>query len=157
MENKVFLTEEGLKQLKERLDFLKVVKRPECSEKIQVARSLGDLSENFEYISAKEEQGAIESEIFELEEKLRNAEVISKKVDTSKVTLGCLVKIYNELLKQEATYRIVGSSESDPANGFLSNESLAGKALMGAKVGDTVVYKSINAGDIAMKVLEISK
>lgn len=157
MENKVFLTEDGLKQLQERLDFLKNVKRPECSEKIQAARSLGDLSENFEYISAKEEQGAVESEIFEIEEKLRNVELISKKVDTSKVTLGCKVKIFNETLNMEFSYRIVGSSESDPANGFLSNESLAGKALMGAKVGDEVVYKSINAGDIKMKVLEISR
>lgn len=157
MEKEVYLTQEGLDQLKERLEYLTVTKRPECSEKIAVARSFGDLSENFEYVTAKEEQSAVEAEIAEIEEKIRNAKVIGNKVDTSKVDLGCVVKIENLTLNQEFTYRIVGSTESDPLNGFLSNESPAGKALIGAKVGDVVSYKSISAGDIKMKILEITK
>ncbi len=157
MEKEVYLTQEGLEQLKERLHYLTSQKRQECSEKIAVARSFGDLSENFEYVTAKEEQSAVEAEIAELEEKIRNAKVIGEKVDTSKVDLGCVVKVDNLTLKQEFTYRIVGSTESDPLNGFLSNESPAGKALIGAKVGDVISYKSINAGEIKMKVLSISK
>lgn len=157
MAKEVYLTKEGLDQLKERLEYLTVTKRPECSEKIAVARSFGDLSENFEYVTAKEEQSAVEAEIAELEEKIRNAKIIDSKVDTSKVDLGCVVKVKMLNLNQEFTYRIVGSTESDPLNGFLSNESPAGKALIGAKVGDVISYKSINAGDIKMEVLSISR
>lgn len=152
----VVLTQDGLKQLQDRLDYLKNTKRAECTEAIAVARSFGDLSENAEYVAAKEEQGMVESEILEIEEKLRNAKVIAGSVDTSQVSLGCTVRVYDLSFDEELEYKLVGSTESDPANGLLSNESPAGKALMGAKVGDTVTYQSINAGDITMKILEIT-
>ena len=151
----VFLTEEGLKQVKERLAYLKGEKRPEVAEKIGIARDYGDLSENAEYVAAKEEQGQVEAEILELEEKVRLAKIISKKnIDTSKVGLGCFVKVLDQNYKEEMEYKIVGSTESDPVNGMLSNESPAGKALMGSKVGDVVNYKS-GAGVISLKVLKI--
>ena len=152
----VWLTADGYKQMQERLDYLKNVKRAEVAQKIAVARSYGDLSENSEYVAAKDEQSATENEITELDEKLKKAKVISGKIDTSKVSVGCLVKVKDLTFDEEVTYKIVGSSESDPINGLLSNESPAGKALLGAKVGDTVSYQSINSGTISMKILEIS-
>ena len=152
----VWLTEEGYKQMQERLDYLKNVKRAEVADKIAVARSYGDLSENSEYVAAKDEQAATENEITELDEKLKKAKVISGKIDTSRVSVGCSVKIKDLTFDEELTYKIVGSTESDPINGLLSNESPAGKALIGAKVGDTVSYQSINSGMISMKILEIS-
>ncbi|MCL2540028.1 MAG: transcription elongation factor GreA [Firmicutes bacterium] len=155
MEQEVYVTEAGLKQLKERLDFLKKVRRPEVSEKIGIARDYGDLSENAEYVAAKDEQGQVEGEIAELEEKVRLAKVINKKnIDTSKVSLGCSVKVLDTSFNEELEYKIVGSTESDPANGLLSNQSPAGKALLGGKVGDVVSYKS-GAGMITMKILKI--
>ncbi len=155
-EDIVWLTAEGLKQLQERLDYLKNTKRAECSEKIAIARGFGDLSENSEYASAKDEQSATEAEILEIEEKIRKAKVISKKVDVSQVSVGCKVKIKDLTFDEEVTYKIVGSTESDPLNGLLSNESPAGKALLGAKVGDIVHYESINSGTISMKILNIT-
>ncbi len=155
MEKEVVVTEEGLKQMKERLEYLIKEKRPECSEKIGIARSYGDLSENSEYVAAREEQAQVESEILELEEKLRHVKIINESnIDTSSISLGCTVKIYDMMFDEEMEYKIVGSTESDPAKGLLSNESPAGKALLGAKVGDIVTYKS-NAGDIKLKVLDI--
>lgn len=155
MEKEVVVTEEGLKQMKERLEFLIKEKRPECSEKIGIARSYGDLSENSEYVAAREEQAQVETEILELEEKLRHIRIIDENdIDTSKIGLGCTIKIYDMSFDEEMEYKIVGSTESDPTKGLLSNESPAGKALLGAKVGDIVSYKS-NVGDIKMKVLDI--
>ena len=155
MEKEVVVTEEGLKQMKERLEYLIKQKRPECSEKIGIARSYGDLSENSEYVAAREEQAQVETEILELEEKLRHIRVIdAKDIDTSKINLGCTVKIYDMNFDEEMEYKIVGSTESDPKKGLLSNECPAGKALLGAKVGDIVTYKS-NVGDIKLKVLDI--
>ena len=156
MENHVVLTKEGLKQLQERLEYLKNVKRPECTKAIAAARAFGDLSENSEYVAAKEEQSMCESEINELEEKIRNAKVINANaIDVSKVSLGCTVTVKDLTFDEELEYKVVGSTESDPANGLLSNESPAGKALLGAKVGDVIEYESINAGIIQMKVLNI--
>jgi len=155
LEGVVWVTKDGYKQLQDRLDYLKNVKRSEVSQKIAVARSYGDLSENSEYSAAKDEQTVTENEISELEEKIKKAKVISGKVDISKVSVGCSVKIKDLTFDEEVVYKIVGSTESDPLNGLLSNESPAGKALMGAKVGDVVSYQSINSGVISMKVLDI--
>ena len=155
LEGVVWVTKDGYKQLQDRLDYLKNVKRAEVSQKIAVARSYGDLSENSEYSAAKDEQTVTENEISELEEKIKKAKVISGKVDISKVSVGCSVKIKDLTFDEELVYKIVGSTESDPLNGLLSNESPAGKALIGAKVGDIVSYQSINSGMISMKVLDI--
>ena len=155
MEKEVVVTADGLKQLKDRLEFLIKTKRPECTEKIGIARSYGDLSENSEYVAAREEQAQVESEILEIEEKLRHVKVIDEnEIDTSKINLGCTIKIHDMKFDEDLEYKLVGSTESDPLKGLLSNESPAGKALIGAKVGDIVSYKS-NAGEIKLKVLDI--
>ena len=151
----VYLTKEGKKQLEEKLDYYKTVKRPEVIKRIGLAREFGDLSENSEYDAAKEEQARIEGEISEMEDKLHNCIVIHK-VDTSKVNVGCKVELQNNTMGQTVTYKIVGSTESDPLNGFISNESPVGKAVLGKVVGDDVVVATPN-GDIHFTVKKISE
>lgn len=156
MAEKKYLTVEGKKQLEEKLDFLKSVKRPEVVKKIGIAREYGDLSENAEYDSAKEEQAHIEAEIAEIEDLLLNAVVISKKdIDTSVVSVGTKVTLYDEEFDEDVAYTITGSSESDPKNGFISNESPVGKALIGRKVGDYVKVTT-PGGDIFYTIKKIS-
>ncbi len=155
MQKEVVVTEDGLKQLKDRLEYLIKEKRPECTEKIGIARSYGDLSENSEYVAAREEQAQVESEILEIEEKLRNIRVIDEsEINTDQIGLGCTFKVYDMKFDEEMEYKLVGSTESDPLKGLLSNESPAGKALVGAKKGDIVTYKS-TVGEIKLKVLDI--
>ena len=150
----VYLTEEGLKQLQEKLDHYKMVKRPEVIKKIGLAREFGDLSENAEYDAAKDEQARIEAEIEEMEAKVRNCVVI-KKVDTSKVSLGCYVVLYDKEFDEDVKYKLVGSTESNPLEGLISNESPVGQAILGKKVGDEVVVETPN-GKLLFVVKEIS-
>lgn len=155
MENKIYLTAEGKKKLEEELLYLKSVKRPEIAKKIGIAREFGDLSENAEYDTAKNEQGMLESKITELENTILNAVILENKdIDTSKVTLGCTVKVYDEEFDEEIEYKILGSNESDPKNGVISNESPVGKALLGKKVGEEVIVKT-ESGNLMLKVLKI--
>lgn len=152
---KTFLTPEGKQQLEERLYELKTIKRPEITKKIGIAREYGDLSENAEYDSAKEEQAIVEAEILDLEAKLRNCEIINEKgVAANKVTVGCRVKIYDEEFNEEIEYQIIGSTESNPLKGLISNESPVGRALLGKKKGDVVVVE-IPSGKISYKILAI--
>ncbi len=152
----VILTKEGFKALEEKLYYLKSEKREEVAKKIGVAREFGDLSENSEYDAAKEEQAQVEQEIAEIEEKLRHAQIINqKKIDTSKVSAGCFVKVYDIFEDEEIEYRIMGSTESDPANNVISNESPVGQALMGKKVGETVEVSLSSDLKIKLKVLGI--
>lgn len=152
---KTFLTPQGKKALEEKLEFYKKVKRQEVSKQIGEAREFGDLSENSEYDAAKNEQALIEHEIMEMEAKLRDSVVIkSNKIDTSKVSIGCFVKVYDEDFDEEVEYRIIGSTESDPAKGLISNESPVGKALLDAKVGD-IVDVVTPVGVSKLKVLDI--
>ena len=153
MEQQVYLTKEGKKQLEEKLDYYKTVKRPEVTKRIGLAREFGDLSENAEYDAAKEEQARIEGEISDMEQKLRDC-IIIEKVDTSKVSVGCNVELLNNTLGQTVTYKIVGSTESDPLNGLISNESPVGKAVLGKKLGDDVVVTT-PSGDIHFTVKKI--
>ncbi|HHV73806.1 MULTISPECIES: transcription elongation factor GreA [Thermoanaerobacterium] len=157
MGKQVILTYDGLKKLEEELDYLKSVKRPEVAEKIKQARAFGDLSENSEYDEAKNEQAFIEGRIATIEAMLRNAQVIDEEdIAIDKVSVGCTVKVYDEDFKEEAEYTIVGSTEADPMNNKISDESPIGKALLGKKVGDTVSVE-VPAGIIKLKVLEIHK
>ncbi|MBQ3214380.1 MAG: transcription elongation factor GreA [Clostridia bacterium] len=158
MENEIYLTKDGYKALQEKLDYLKSTKREEVSKKIGIAREFGDLSENSEYDAAKEEQAQIEAEIAEIENKLRFGKIINqKKLDTSKVNAGCFVKLKDLDFDDEFEYQIVGSTESDPSKGIISNESPVGQALLGKKVGDTVqiVLPQNNNATIRLKVLDI--
>lgn len=152
---KIFLTPQGKKDLEEKLEYYKTVKRPEITKKIGEAREFGDLSENAEYDAAKNEQALIEHEISEMETKLRDCVVINKnKIDTSKVSIGCFVKVYDEDFDEEVEYQIISSTESNPAKGLISNESPVGKALLNGKEGE-VVNVETPAGFSKLKILKI--
>ena len=139
MVKQVILTDEGLKKLEEELEQLKTVKRKEIAEKIKVALSFGDLSENSEYDEAKNEQALVESRIASIEATLKNAQVIdSKDIKTNKVFVGTKVKLLDLEFNEECEYKIVGSNEADPANGKISDESPVGKGILGHRVGQTV-------------------
>ena len=154
---KNILTYEGLKKYEDELHDLKVIKRKEVAQKIKEAREQGDLSENAEYDAAKDEQRDIEARIEELEKILKNAEVVVEdEVDLDKINIGCVVKIKDMELKQEMTYKIVGSTEANSLQGKISNESPVGQALLGAKVGQTVEVET-QAGPIQYKILEIQR
>lgn len=157
MDNKqVKLTEDGLKQLEEELEYLKTKKRKEVSEKIKVALGFGDLSENSEYDEAKNEQAQVEACIVSVENMLKNAIVIDESErDTSKVELGATVTIHDIEFDEDITYKIVGSTEADPDEGRLSDESPLGKSLMGKAEGEMIDVDA-PAGVIQYKILKIS-
>lgn len=157
MDNKqVKLTEDGLKQLEEELEYLKTKKRKEVSEKIKVALGFGDLSENSEYDEAKNEQAQVEALIVSVENMLKNAIVIDESErDTSKVELGATVTIHDIEFDEDITYKIVGSTEADPDEGRLSDESPLGKSLMGKAEGEMIDVDA-PAGVIQYKILKIS-
>ncbi len=137
MTNKaVLLTEDGIKKLKDELKVLKEERRREVIERIQEAVSHGDLSENADYAQAKEEQSFIEGRILEIEEMLKNAQIISHQANQNIVSIGSTVTVKTN--GKEFKYTIVGANEANPAAGKISNESLVGRALLGAKRGDTV-------------------
>lgn len=151
----VFLTPAGLKELETKLEELKIIKRREVAEKIKIAREFGDISENAEYDAAKEEQAMIEGEILEIENKLRTAVVIDEgSIDTSTVNVGCTVKILDIEYKENMIYKIVGTTESDPANNRISNESPVGKAILGKKKGETVNVET-PGGIVKLKIVDI--
>lgn len=152
---KVFpMTKEGKEKLEKELEVLKTVKRKEVVERIKIARSFGDLSENSEYDSAKEEQAFVEGRITTLENMIRNAKIIQEDTTTDSVTLGKSVTFVELPDGDEETYNIVGSAEADPFEGKISNDSPIAKSLIGKKVGDTV---SVNTpgGDMTVKIVSI--
>lgn len=157
MAKTVMLTAEGLKQLEEELDLLKGEKRKEIAEKIKVARSYGDLSENSEYDDAKNEQAILEARIATIEATLKVAVVIDENEITDQaVHVGSLVKVENISMGREQEFRIIGSNESNPKENKISDESPVGKALLGKKIGDMVEVE-VPAGLITFKVLAVSK
>ncbi len=149
----VYLTSEGLQDLKQELEDLKLVKRPEVIQALKEARALGDLSENAEYDAARHEQAVVESRIVELEQMIENAVVIEN-IKTDCVGIGTKVKI--EYIDDDETeeYSIVGSKEADPFENRISNESPIAQAIMGLKVGDIATVASPN-GQYSVKILEI--
>ena len=156
-EKKNILTYEGLKKYEDELHDLKVVRRQEVAQKIKEAREQGDLSENAEYDAAKDEQRDIEARIEELEKILKNAEVVDEEeVDLDKINIGCRVKLLDVEFNEELEYKIVGSTEANSLKGKISNESPVGKALIGAKAGDSVSVET-QAGVFVYKVLEIQR
>ena len=153
----VVLTDTGLKKLEEELEELKTSKRQEIAEKIKVARSFGDLSENSEYDEAKNEQAVVEARIATIEATLKNVKIIDEsEITTEVVSMGTTVRVFDEDMDEEVEYSIVGSSESDPRNGKISDESPVGKALVGHRVGETVVAET-PGGELSFKILAISK
>ena len=142
-EKKIYLTEEGLNELKKELDFLKLEKRPEIINALKDARALGDLSENAEYDAARSEQASTEARIKEIEKMLENVEIINS-VKTDAVALGTKVKLEYVGDDEIDEYSIVGSKEADPFTNKISNESPIAKAIIGHKVGDIVNVVSPN-------------
>lgn len=135
------MTAAGKAELEKELDHLKTEGRIDIAEKLKVARSYGDLSENSEYDEAKSEQAKIEARISELEYQLDNAVIIDT-ADSDTVSMGSKVTVIRKNDSVESTYEIVGFSQSNPAQGKISDESPVGKALIGAKVGETVVVEA---------------
>lgn len=150
-----YLTPEGKKQVEEKLEFYKRVRRPEVVKKIGIAREFGDLSENAEYDAAKEEQGQIEAEIKAMEDLLLTAIIIDKStLSCDVISVGNTVELYDEEFDEEIEYRISGTEESDPKNGIISNESPLGATLLGHKVGEFVSVSTPN-GTTRYKILKI--
>ncbi len=157
MSEKNLLTYQGLQKLEAELQDLKVVRRKEVAQKIKDAREQGDLTENAEYDAAKDEQRDIETRIEEIEKILKNVEVVvEEEVDLDQISVGCQVRILDCEMNEELEYAIVGSTEANSLKGKISNESPVGKALVGAKVGDTVTVET-QAGELKYKVLEIQR
>ena len=156
-EKKHILTYAGLRELEDELQDLKVNQRREIAEKIKVAREQGDLAENAEYDAAKDEQRDIEARIEEIEKILKNVEVIIEdEVDADTINIGCRVRVLDLEYDEETKFYIVGSTEANSMKGKISNESPVGKALIGARAGDTVTIET-PAGEVKYKILEIEK
>jgi len=142
MEREYKMSAARAQELQEELNYLKTTRSDEVAEQIKIARGFGDLSENSEYDEAKNEQGKLYSRIAELEEILQHVVIVDESSAPSNVvTIGCHVTVATAT-GMEATYKIVGSQESDPMNGIISEESPFGKAMIGAKEGDTVTVEA---------------
>lgn len=153
----ILVTDEGLKKLEEELEELKTVKRKEIAEKIKVALSFGDLSENSEYDEAKNEQAFVEARIAQLEAILKNVKILDEdEISTDSVRIGSRIKLKDFEYNDVVDYKIVGSTEADPHKGKISDESPVGKALIGHSVGDIVEVEA-PIGTIKYEILEISK
>jgi len=153
----MLLTSEGIKNYENELEYLKAVVRKEVAEKIKVARSFGDLSENSEYDEAKNEQAKVEARIAEIENILKHAKIIDESELTDEhIHIGSKVKVHDFDFDEDTEYQIIGSGEADPFNGKLSDESPVGSALLGHKVGDTITVETPD-GEVKFKILEISR
>ena len=157
MAKQLTVTEEGLKKLEDELEYLKTTKRKEVVEAIRVALSFGDLSENSEYDEAKNEQAKTEARISELEEELKHVKVVSdSEVRTDAVNVGNIVTVYDEEFDEEIVYTLVGSTEADPMNNKISDQSPIGSALMGHKAGEKLNV-STPGGIIKLEIRKITK
>ena len=151
----VILTAEGYKKLQQEIDLLRGEKRREVAERIRVAREFGDIAENAEYDDAKNEQAMLEARIAILEERLKNARVVTKKeIKSGEVSVGTKVRLRDVKANKTVEYHIVGSAEADPAANKLSNESPVGKAIMGRKKGETVEVAAPR-GKLKFKIMDI--
>ena len=154
---KQMYTKQGYQDLVDELKFLKLTRREEIKEQIAVARGFGDLSENAEYDEARNEQAKVEARIQELEALIENAEIIDESnMDVRAISLGSLVKLFDEDFEEEITYSIVGSNQADPLEQKISDQSPIGRALMGKKAGDRVTVTA-PAGELHFKVLEVAR
>lgn len=152
-----YYTAEGLKKLRDELDYMRDVERPKASQAIADARDKGDLSENAEYDAAKEAQGMLELRISKMEEIVANARLIDEsQLDTSKVLVHSTVKIKNVVNNAQMTYKLVAQSEADLKAGKISVDSPIGKGLLGKKVGDTAEIEVPN-GTVKFEILEITR
>ena len=157
MEQKTY-TPQGLKALQDELDYLINVRVEENKKEISTARAYGDLSENSEYDAAKQEQAVIHARIDELREMIANAKVVDEsQIDESRISVGSIVVLYNVERAKEFTYHIVGSYETDPVNGKISDSSPIGIALLGARAGDEVVVEGVKVQHLQIKTVTRAK
>lgn len=157
MAKQVLVTDEGLKKLEAELEDLKSVKRKEIADKIKVALSFGDLSENSEYDEAKNEQAIVEARISTLEQMLKNVKILdADELSTDIIHVGSKVRVNDMEFEEELEYQIVGSTEADPLEGKISDESPVGQSLVGHRVGDIVDVET-PAGIVKFEILEILK
>jgi transcription elongation factor GreA len=159
MEDKkeILLTQEGYQKLESELELLKTVRRREVADRIKVAISFGDISENAEYDEAKNEQAQVEERILKLESMTRRAVIIDEsQIDVNVVTIGSIVKVNDVEFEEEVEYTIVGSAEADPYEGKISNESPVGRAFLGKTLGD-VVEVNVPDGVAKFEILEIRR
>ncbi|MFH1246278.1 MAG: transcription elongation factor GreA [Candidatus Liptonbacteria bacterium] len=152
MDHQNYVSEEGLRELKRELEQLKTQKRIEVADHLRRAKEYGDLSENSEYVEAREEQSQVEKRIFELEEFLKNIVVIKKSQGGKRVQVGSKITVKKG--SKETVYTIVGSNESDPLSDKISNESPMGKAFLNHEVGEEVAV-STPAGKVAYVIVKI--
>jgi len=151
----VILTPEGFKKLKEEIEELSTVRRREIAERIRVAREFGDIAGNAEYDTAKNDQAHLEARIAMLEERLKNARVVTRKeIKSGEVSIGTKVRLRDVKANKTVEYHIVGSAEANPAENKLSNESPVGKAIMGRKKGE-VVEVAAPRGKLKFKIMDI--
>jgi len=153
----MYYTQKGYQELIDELHYLKHEKREKIKNDIAVARSFGDLSENSEYDEARNEQAKNEARIKELEELVENALILDEStIDTSVISLGSTVKVWNAATESEMTFDLVGSNESNPMEGKISDQAPIGAALIGKRAGDELEIET-PAGSLKMKVLEVSR
>ena len=151
----VILTPDGYKKLQQEIQYLSTEKRRDIAERIRVAREFGDIAENAEYDSAKNDQAHLEARIATLEERLKNARVVTKKeIRSGEVSVGTKVRLRDMGANKTVEYHIVGSAEANPAENKLSNESPVGKAIMGRKKGETVEVAAPR-GTLKFKIMDI--
>lgn len=156
MVEEVILTKEGKEELEKRLEYLKLTKRAEITERIKTAREYGDLSENAEYDAAKNEQAMIEGEILEIESKLKYAVIIKDSAERKGiVSLGSKVEFVDEETNDKYIYEIVGTTEADVEVGRISNESPIGNALLGHKAGERITITA-PAGNIVVTIKKVN-
>jgi len=151
----IILTPEGYKKLQEEIELLSTTRRREVAERIRVAREFGDIAENAEYDAAKNDQAHLEARIAMLEDRLKNARVVTRKeIRSGEVSVGTKVRLKDMGSNKTVEYHVVGSAEANPAEMKLSNESPVGKAIMGRKKGD-VVEVAAPRGALKFKIMEI--
>ena len=156
MAEQFVMTQKNYEKLKEELEYLVKVKRPEIIERIAEARSHGDLSENAEYDAAREEQRSNEGKIAEIEYKIKNADVREEVTDTSYVHLNSVVTVYDDDMEEESVYTITSVTDVDVMNGKISIDSPVGSALLRKKVGDVVTVACPDGSSYQLKILKIS-
>ena len=150
-------TKQGYQELVDELKYLKLTRREEIKEQIATARGFGDLSENAEYDEARNEQAKVEARIQELESLIENAEIIDEAtMDVRSISLGSIVRLYDEDYDEEITYSIVGSNQADPLEQKISDQSPIGRALMGKKAGDRVTVTA-PAGELHFEVKDVTR
>ena len=157
MSEEVLLTQEGYEKIRDEHEYLVSVRRAEVSEHLKEAKSYGDLSENAEYDAAKNEQADLEERIAKLEAMMRNAKIITEEELTGDhVNLGLGVKVKDKKTKKTYTYTIVGTTDADPFNDKISNESPVGKALLGHRIGEVIEIET-EMGTLVYEIVEIIK